>query len=123
MGMPSTSAVPRSCMRDARRGPEPPLRTGCVDLAADVLHAARHLPAGIMCGELRQVADPPDVIPPAIGIRISPPQRAAGDLLADRDRLEDRAVAPAASADVVHRPRAGCPVEAIECLDEIGAVQ
>src|SRR5258708_17274775 len=64
-----------------------------MDLAPDCRHVEPDGPVGVVGGELRQVADPPDVIANPIGVAIAPGQGLAGNLLTQVDRLEHRAVA------------------------------
>ena len=69
--------------------------------------------------ELPVVADPPDVIAVAIGLLIAPLQRSSRDLLAQSDRFQDRAIAEAPAADVVHLACSWRPVEVEERIDEM----
>src|SRR5207248_1146252 len=69
-----------------------------------------------------EVADPPAVIPHPCPIAQLPLELAPGDLLAELDRLEHRAVAGAAAADVVDGCDARALAELVEGGDEIGTV-
>src|SRR6478672_3050831 len=67
-----------------------------VDLLENLLDACRRAPLRVVGAELVEIADPPAVIADARLGRELPVELAAGDPLAELDRLAHRAVAEAA---------------------------
>src|SRR5947199_9044193 len=72
--------------------------------------------------ELLDVTDPPDVIADAIRLDVFGVHAPAGDLLAQEDGLQHRAVAETRAAHVVDLARPRILIEVIEGVDEIEAV-
>src|SRR5579884_4133976 len=100
----------------------PALGVAVVDLVQDLANASRHAPLRVVRAERREVADPPAVVSHARPLAERPVELAAGDLLAQLDRLEHRAVRLAPAADVVDRPGPRRPPERVERGDEVGRV-
>src|SRR3954451_10813122 len=102
--MPVMSARRVSAMGDgSRRGGAPALDVLLEDLVEDLPHPVPEVPAGEVGLELLEVADPPAVVAHARAVLVAPVELAAGDLLAERDRLEHRAVGLPPAAHIVDR--------------------
>src|SRR5690242_10134726 len=93
-----------------------------VDLAENLLDPVLEPPARIVGLEVAEIADPPAMVAHPRLVAQLPVQLTAGDLLAELDRLEHRAVALASTADVVDGRGARSPAELVERVHQIGAV-
>src|SRR5215212_5857495 len=100
----------------------PALGVRLVDLLQDPPDVVLELPVGVVRLEAAVVADPPDVVADPVRLLVGPVERLAGDLLAERDRLEHRRVAEAPASDVVDLGNAWGAEECVECRDQIVAV-
>jgi hypothetical protein len=72
--------------------------------------------------KFRRVADPPDVIARAVLVRVRPVHLSPGELAAEGDRFEDRAVAEPATTDVVNLSHARLREELTERGNQIRTV-
>src|SRR5665811_1586735 len=88
----------------------------------DSFHVVLELPAGEVAFERAEIADPPAVVTDPRRLAERPVELSTRDLLAERDRLEHRAVALTPAADVVDGRRARLGVEDGESVHEVGAV-
>src|ERR671912_1323057 len=92
------------------------------DVGEDALDVVGGRPLGVVLLEAARVADPPLVVAGPVGLLVPPRERPAGEPLAERDRLEHRAVAPPAAAHVVGLALAGVAVDRVDGGDEVGGV-
>src|SRR6478735_2895605 len=90
-----------------------------MNLAKNVAYVPRDRPSRVIPFEGLQIAYPPAVIADPIAVVQVPIELTPGDLLTELDRLEHRAVAVAASTDVVDRRHSRSPVKGLECGHEI----
>src|SRR5262249_23716107 len=80
------------------------------------------LPVRVVLLKAADVADPPDVVADPCRVAETPGHGPSGDLAAECDGLEDRAIGEAAAADIVDLAAAWVPEEVPQRVDEIVAV-
>src|SRR5580704_13400378 len=72
--------------------------------------------------KLPNVADPPNVVPAAVLVKIRRREPRSGNFFAQRNRFEQRAIAVAASTHVVDLSGPGRFVEFVKRANQVGAV-
>src|SRR4051794_29649332 len=90
-----------------------------MNLTKNVAHVPCDSPFRIIPFEGLQITYPPAVITDAIALVQAPVELTPANLLAELDRLKHRAVAVAASADVVNRGHSRSPMKGLERGHEI----
>src|SRR6266446_9397987 len=80
------------------------------------------LPAWIVFLKFPHIADPPDVIPDAVRLLVSPSQLASADFFTQIDCFEHRTVTMPTAADVINFAGAWRANEFRKCFDQIEAV-
>ena len=93
-----------------------------MDIREDTVHVIPVIPFRVIVSEALDVADPPDVIANAVGVRIAPIEFVSRDGLAFINSLKDGAIAVSSASHVINPGYAGLEIKLIKGADQIVTV-